>query len=249
MRVDWRVSRVLLAIFAVLLIAISSAAQAQQISWSFAENPQPTFADLTKEERAAIEKAEAKNAEAEPGKYCAELPRAYFKIYNDRYPAFAERENELARYMAWKAHMVAQGMSSPSTCIVGDASIQLMRSMSWPAHIDLLFCGKYSRAPQNSDEEKLQDDLNELVEYAKLGSADAISSLLVANSDNPPIILNADVEYYLRKALKQTGEHESQWDTSHLEQSPNNERMQLLGKALETYDLALVLQTTHPCAE
>jgi len=249
LKVDGRVGRVLLAIFAVLLTAISSSVQAQQINWSFAENPQPALEELTKDQRTVIETAEAKGAEAEPGKYCVAVPRAYFEIYNDRYPAFAEHGNEPNRYMAWKAHVVAQGMSTPSTCIVGETSIQLMRSMSWPAHIDLLFCGRYSRAPQNSDEEKFHDYLNELIEYAKLGSTEAISSLLVASSDSPPIVLNADVEYYLRRTLQHSGEHEQQWDTSHREPSLNNERMEFLGKALQTHDLNLVLQTTQLCAK
>lgn len=249
MKVDWHVCRLLLAILAVFLTGIFSASKAQRINWSFTENPQPAFTELMDDERAAIEAAEGANAEAEPGKYCVEIPRAYFEIYNDRYPAFAEHGTEPTRYMAWKAHVVAQGMPSPSTCIVGEASIRLMRSMAWPAHIELLFCGNYSRTPQNSEEEYFHDALNELVEYAKFGSTDAISSLLVANADAPPIILNADVEYFLRKALQQSGEHESQWDADHLAPSLNKERIELLDKALETHDLALVLHTTQPCAE
>ena len=248
MRINWPVERALLATVTFVLATLTSSARSQHLNWSFADHPQPTAAELTKDEITAIERIESKDFQSEPEKFCIELPRTYFEIYNDRYPAFARIESGSARYLAWRAHIVERGTATPATCIVGDLSIRLMRAMSWPADIGLVYCGKYSRAPQNPQEKRFHDYLNELVEYARLGFADAISDLLVVNSDGPPVILNPDVEYYLRKTLEIGGEHEWYWNTSHLEPLLSAERVEFVNEAVKKRELNKVLQTTPHCA-
>lgn len=238
----------LLAIVTFALAIVSSNIHAQPLNWSFAENPQPTSAELTEDEITEIGKVEAQNIQSVPGKYCVEVPLAYFQIYNDRYPAFAEIDDEPARYLAWKAHIIARGMSSPSTCIVGDLEIKLLGAMSEAANSGLVYCGKYSRAPQNPQEKRFYDYLNELVGYAELGSLDAISDLIMINSDSPPIMLNTDAEYFLRKVLMQSGEYDWNWDTSHLEPLLDKARSEYISEAVNNHDLNAVLQTTPSCA-
>jgi len=221
--------------------------RAENLSWSFTEHPHPDGGEMTEKELAALD--EAWEQETETGNYCEPILQAGFDIYKARYPAFSLIADDHAGFSAWKRHTVTSGIRSTHGCVVNDIYVKLIRSTVGLPKDDLIFCGKYTREPASPEEEKFVAYMDELVDYAQLGSPDAISNLLVVNSDRPPVMLNTDVEYFLRKALVQSDAYEWKWDTSHLEPWLANERIEFINEAINTHDLNAVLQTIPSCAE
>jgi len=231
-----------------LFFLVDSGSAHAQLQWSFSDHPHSAASELTKEESNALTAPFEHGARPGEDDSCRRLSEAYFRLYNDRYPRFLESGSASSRYAAWTEHIVERGAKTPATCIVGDASIALLRSMSWPNVVALVYCGKFSREPATEHEENFHGHVTQLVRYAELGSADAISHLLVAGSAGPPLELNADVEYYFRQVLRLLGTHEWNWATSHLEPLLTTDRMAVLDKLAEQRDLDTVLRTTPNCA-
>lgn len=232
---------------ALLLMLWATSSQANDLTWSFAEHPHPSVAELTEKELTAIEQVGTQKGD--PGSFCENALQADFGIYNTRNPAFSGIGDEHTRFSAWKRHIVARDIRSTGACVINDVYTKLIQSTVALPKTGLIFCGKYTRETATPQEKQFAELMDELVDYAQLGSPNAMSSLLAANSDDFPITLNADVEYFLRKSLEQSGEYESRWGSEKLKQHLTAERAMFLDQAAESQNLKAVLETTSNCTE
>ncbi len=230
----------LLAMF--LFIGVSSAAD---IDWSFADHPHPEPHQLSVEEEAAL------NAAHRPDipftKFCDRVVQANFDIYNKHYPQFAATGDFPTRYSAWRYHLVAVPVPWESSCVFDQTSMKISESLQTIIKSGLVFCGVYSRQPRTPKEKEFVNDMNELVDFIGFGDPDAVWQLFNFRLSKPQINLNPDVEYFLRKSLRQNERLKNDRKTSHLEPLLSRERIEFIDQAVKRRDFEAVLQSTRPC--
>ena len=113
---------------------------------------------------------------------------------------------------------------------------------------DLYFCGRFSRVPYTDAERRYAAAVTQLFDYVKLGNRRAAFFFFLNIGKNGPVLLNPDIEYYLRGLLPPAYEMDDGLDdTSHLEPLLTAERKAFLDAAIARRDFDSVLKTSPPC--
>ncbi|MDD9909069.1 MAG: hypothetical protein OXR62_05180 [Ahrensia sp.] len=238
-----------LAGLAVATSLASSATLAADIDWSFADHPHPGMFEFTSGELAKIETVEPEKDLSDDERYCSQIVPVHYQIYNERYPDYSSSGEEQARWQAWKNHTVRDKKDPASYCVVFNAAAKLQDLGIWPLDQKLIFCGRYLRSPENPHESALIDAIDEVVTYAKLGDSLATTILFWGHKSTGAIQLNPDVEYYVRKSMRESRLANLLTDTSHIDPKLSDEKRDFLDQAVERDDFASVLENTPPCAQ
>lgn len=190
----------------------------------------------------------------EHGEYCVAALTYEFRYYNRLYPDFVTVGNRTWRWRQWRYHLVhnsSQMINEPSRLTAFCAALvptdQLMDLELLDYESDLVFCGQYSRNPESFVEKRAVALIDELLDFARFGSPDALHSFVLPLPYKRHIQLNADVEYFMRKILQISGERNFDWSTGHLESQMSAERKGFVDEALAHGDFQSVLDTTGPC--
>lgn len=129
------------ALLFALLVFLQSAALlnpglAQQLDWSFAEHPHPSFDELTSAEFNIW-----KRGLTDPGlaSNCRATLANAFAIYEGRYPDFARTGEVDRRYRAFKAHIAQNPPDGIGICIYQIPATELIVSRSAFRSADLVF--------------------------------------------------------------------------------------------------------------
>jgi len=221
---------------------------AQQNIWSFEDNPNPEYEELTEGELEFLygEKSpEIAELYISQGA-CRIAILQNFKVYQKRYPEFGQAGNLEENFLNWKMHVSRRSgfMSCLTTAVWGKLSTEEF----YYSFEDFVFCGIYSRPPVTSREIRLQKLIDELMEYARYGSEPPIFVLLALNEDSEFMNLNPDVEYYLSKLVfAPLADETPERDIHHLEAVLDEDRQEFIQQAARNYDLQSVLNNTAPC--
>jgi hypothetical protein len=111
----------------------------------------------------------------------------------------------------------------------------------------ITYCGRFSREPKSPVEQRFAELLTKSLTLAGLGSHWAGWQMLRLHRDDGRIVLNHEIEYYLRRVVQQTSVHETMWDIRHLLPHISQARRRELDAAFERRDISTVLATTPTC--
>lgn len=232
-------------LYNVSVIKLAHTEATKGINWSFSDQPHPADHTLTRDEKAPLEEIAQGQGFSE---YCSKLLRTHFNIYNDRFPKFTQAGSADKRFLAWKHHVVVDGFSDGYNGAKHCAQFMAFHQALDPyASNNLRFCGAFSDRPKSPSERKFRNAIEEMISYADAGNLDALDSLLILHSPGSNVMLNPDVEFYIRKALQINDEYEDVWYTGHLEPLLSPERIAFVEDAVERGDFEAVLDTTSPC--
>ncbi|MBW3096216.1 hypothetical protein [Pseudohoeflea coraliihabitans] len=165
--------------------------------WSFTLAPHPFFHEMTVAEAAATRMSE--NASF------AEMLQTQFAIYHARYPEFAATASQSTRLAAWKEHIVGTENPVADGVILQLLFYDLLDALGHQDGEAVLFCGGPAEPPQTPAERRLVAGMDELLGYARRGSTRAMFYLPILGNRQPPLMLNADVAYFLRAVENRHG--------------------------------------------
>jgi len=212
-------------------------------SWSFEDNPDPDYDDLSDGEREYLfgEKSpEITSLYIELGACTIAVLQGY-KVYQKRYPDFMQTGSLEENFLNWKMHVSQR--SGYMSCLTTSVWRKLNNWDFYEPFDDFVFCGLYSRPPVTSREIRVQKLLDELVSYTKFGFV-----LLALNENSEFMKLNPDVEYYFSKLEYDRRIYEQpERDLHHLEAALNDDQRAFIEQAAKNYNLQAVLDQTAPC--
>lgn len=234
-----------LFLFSTIQLNFSNAGSNNDLEWSFSDQPHPADHTLTRDEKAPLQETAQEQGFTE---YCSKLLSAHFNIYNDRFPKFMQTGSADRRFLAWKYHVVVDGFSDGYNG--AKHCVQFMafnRASEANTSNNLHFCGAFSDDSRIRSDREFRNAIEETISYADAGNPYALDSLLILHLPDSNVMLNPDVEFYIRKSLRINDEYKDTWDTTHLEPLLTPERIGFVNAALERGDFASVLNTTAPC--
>jgi len=224
------------------------AALAQRTVWSFEDNPDPYYEELSAAEREFLfgeKNPEIERSYIEQGACRVYLAQNY-KVYQKRYPDFEQTGSLEENFTNWKMHVSKR--PGYISCLASVVWEDLSEMDFVNSFVDFRFCGKYSRPSISAEEYRVQKMIDELFAYTKYGSEPPIFFFLAANKDTKIIDLNPDVEYYIASLeFAQRVEETPERDVDHLEAVLDEERRTFIELAAKNYDLQAILDTTGPC--
>ncbi|NOX41957.1 MAG: hypothetical protein GXP05_16105 [Alphaproteobacteria bacterium] len=228
-----------------LLIGMESAAQ--DGTWSFTDNPHPTYSDLTLDE---YEQTQLLISTTIDEKFCKPVIELAYNIYNAHYPEFRQVGDASTRFSDWKKVIENRNGISLAYCLYNFPSDDFANFYTANRlEADFYFCGRYSRPPRTAREREAVMLIDEIVENTEAGSGGALFAFYLSSKLEGLFEVNADVEYFLRKFMQAADILGPQdWDTNALEPLLDEERIAFLKQAVENRDFAAVLETTPPCA-
>jgi len=210
--------------------------------WSFTNNPNPGYDELTTSEFEFLYGKE--NSTLEP---CITSLTKNYQVYQMRYPDFVQTGSAEENFLNWKMHVYRLSVVNKG-CITSVVWEELNNQDFYEPFDDFVFCGIYSRAPATSREIRVQKLLDELVSYTKFGSESAIFVLLALNEDSEFMKLNPDVEYYFSMLEYDRRIYDQpERDLHHLQAALNDNKRAFIEQAAKNYDLQAVLDQTAPC--
>lgn len=226
------------------IIFIVSPASAEELNWSFADQPHPLEHQLTAEEEAVLESIDEKRGGVE---LCAKVMQTQFAIYGARYPRFEESGPIEKRFSAWKHHLLKGDYYYESSCINDELFLKVLNTKY---EVDFVYCGVFSDIAETEKEYLFVESLEQMASYAHMGILEAMHNLLSLHKPGSSLSLNPDVELFIRKSLQKNDElveYKYTWYTGHLEPLMTHERIKFVDDAAKRGDLEAVLSSTSPC--
>lgn len=217
--------------------------QALGASWSFEENTVPARMQFTEEEWALLEDKKRMNRPLD----CKGDSELYFGIYERRYPEFEKAvPDRRERLQLWQIEAIATYPYPLFSCIVRDWSFALLRRYRTSNFGGFFYCGRWSRPAISPAEKRFQAAVEWGLPYVETMRSDMLFHFLTVAKVNA-VRLNADVEYFLRTALRQSGDFDAEWPVGHLLSELSEKRIAELDAAIARRDLDFVLETTPSC--
>ena len=233
----------IIALVAFNIIHANVALCAEQGGWSFETHPHPHNRYKTASELAELEAVH--QAGFRLAKRCKELLKVSFAIYHQRYPEFANSGSPEQRFKAWKLHMAPRYSGSDESFCVLQLAFMLLNELGYTPEI--FFCGHFSGPPENERDRVFFERMSEIRNYAQLGSRPAMTFLYILNDPLSGVILNPDVDYFVRVWMALEGNPEFDTSTEHLKKQLPLARRRFVELAVALNDLKSVLDTTPPC--
>ena len=228
----------------VILVSIGRLFAAEIGDWSFEDHPHPQYLQLTNEEKLFMKRLSRVDKEIS----CKKKIAGAYKIYKDRYSDFKNSNNAEGQLKLWKKHIMKGNYHDLELCIVLNIDDILPLYYEDGIVDDLYFCGRFSRVPYTDAERRYAAAVTQLFDYVKLGNRRAAFFFFLNIGKNGPVLLNPDIEYYLRGLLPPAYEMDDGLDdTSHLEPLLTAERKAFLDAAIARRDFDSVLKTSPPC--
>ncbi|MEP0943576.1 MAG: hypothetical protein ABJH63_01340 [Rhizobiaceae bacterium] len=181
---------------------------------------------------------------------CDYVLEAEYEVYKLHYRDFVESEQAFDpdQRQAWLHHLVIDKYHLPTKCMVMSAHRSIVELLNHVRRVTFRYCGNLATQPQTFDEDYLAAGLDQMLTFASRGVPEAIINMLYYSAVQPNLALNADVEHYLRKTLRQSYRFEAHWGVVHLRPQFARQRQKFIDAAVERQDLATVLETTAPCS-
>lgn len=136
------------------------------------------------------------------------------------------------------------------TCLYSAVSHQLFKlNGSKQIGADFWFCnGRFPRQPRTSDEKELVRLVDELMDYAHMGSEGAVIRLVGGIASRRLIQLEVDIHYYfLTLASERTQSLEVSRRRGSRAELIKPQRRAFIDKAVKDRDLDRVINTLEPC--
>lgn len=232
-------------IFVHCIIPATALSASKSLNWSFQTNPHPRA--FHKSEQDLTDLLQRVDGQDDPKLLCQGLLEREWLYYLRHYPEFLSRGHTKQLRVAWGEHLVLGDYWLAAPCVIVQLFQQLDRVVLLLKTSQIIYCGRFSREPKSPVEQRFAGLLTKSLTLAGLGSHWAGWQMLRLHRDDGRIVLNHEIEYYLRRVVQQTSVHETIWDIRHLLPHISQARRRELDAAFERRDISTVLATTPTC--